>query len=113
MPRRVVLELMAQVLGISLSLGSIQNSWEEASEAVAEPCAELERQLPHEPVLNSHETGYRTSGEKRWLWVLVAPGFVFYKIALSRGAEVLVQLLGAAFAGILQRSLSHVSEIPP
>ena len=31
----------------------------------------------------------------------MAPGFVFYKIALSRGAEVLVQLLGAAFAGIL------------
>jgi transposase len=101
MPRRMVLELMEQVLGIPLSLGSIQNSWEEASEAVAEPCVELERQLPHEPVLNSDETGYRTSGEKRWLWALVAPGFVFYKIALSRGAEVLVQLLGAAFAGIL------------
>jgi len=38
MPRRVVQELLEQVLGIPLSLGSIQNSWEEASEAVAEPC---------------------------------------------------------------------------
>ena len=101
MPRRVVQELLEQVLGIPLSLGSIQNSWEEASQAVAEPCAELERQLPHEPVLNSDETGYRTNGEKRWLWVLVATNFVFYRIAVSRGAEVLVQLLGAAFAGIL------------
>jgi len=101
MPRRVVLELFGEVLGIPLSLGSIQNSWEEASEAVAEPCAELERQLPNAPVVNSDETGYRTSGEKRWLWALVAPGFVFYKIALTRGAEVLVQLLGAVFAGIL------------
>jgi transposase len=101
MPRRVVQELLGQVLGIPLSLGSIQNSWEEASEAVAEPCTELERQLAHEPVINSDETGYRTSGEKRWLWALVAPAFVFYKIALTRGAEVLVQLLGEAFAGIL------------
>jgi transposase len=101
MPRRVVLELMQQVLGVPLSLGSVQNSWEETSEAVAEPCAELQRQLPNEPVLNADETGYRTSGEKRWLWAFVAPGFVFYKIALSRGTEVLVQLLGAAFAGIL------------
>jgi hypothetical protein len=41
MPRRVVQELMEQVLGIPLSLGSVQNSWEETSEAVAEPCAEL------------------------------------------------------------------------
>ena len=101
MPRRVVRELLEQVLGIPLSLGSIQNSWEEASESVAEPCAELERQLPEAPVINSDETGYRTSGEKRWLWALVAPGFVFYKIALTRGTEVLVQLLGAVFAGIL------------
>jgi transposase len=101
MPRRVVQELLGQVLGIPLSLGSIQNSWEEASESVAAPCAELERQLAHEPVINSDETGYRTSGEKRWLWALVAPAFVFYKIALTRGAEVLVQLLGEVFAGIL------------
>jgi transposase len=101
MPRRVVRELLEQVLAIPLSLGSIQNSWEEASEAVAEPCTELERQLPHEPVVNSDETGYRTSGEKRWLWALVAGNFVFYKIALTRGAEVLVQLLGEVFTGIL------------
>jgi transposase len=101
MPRRVVQELLQQVLGIPLSLGSIQNSWEEASEAVAEPCAELEKQLAREPVLNSDETGYRTSGDKRWLWALVAANFVFCKIALTRGAEVLVQLLGEVFAGIL------------
>jgi len=101
MPRRVVRELLEQVLAIPLSLSSIQNSWELASQAVAEPCAELERQLPHEPVVNSDETGYRTSGEKRWLWALAATNFVFYKIALTRGAEVLVQLLGEVFAGIL------------
>jgi transposase len=101
MPRRMVRELLEQVLAIPLSLGSIQNSWEEASEAVAEPCAELGKQLPHEPVVNSDETGYRTSGEKRWMWALVTANFVFYKIAASRGAEVLVELLGEVFAGIL------------
>jgi transposase len=101
MPRRVVRELLEQVLTIPLSLGSIQKSWEEASEAVAEPCAELEKQLPHERVVNSDETGYRTSGEKRWMWALVTANFVFYKIAASRGAEVLVELLGEVFAGIL------------
>jgi transposase len=101
LPRRVTQELLEQVLQIPLSLGSIQNSWEEASDAVAEPCAELERQLPYEPVINSDETGYRTNGEKRWLWAMVATNFVFYKIALTRGAEVLAQLLGEVFAGIL------------
>jgi len=101
MPRRVALELLSQVLGIDLSLGSTQKAWEEVSAAVAECCGELEGQLRREPVLNSDETGYRTNGEKRWLWALVAKDFVFYTVALSRGAEVLVQLLGAVFAGIL------------
>ncbi len=101
MPRRVVLELIGQVLGIQLSLGSVQNSWEEASEAVAEPCAELERQLPNQPVINSDETGYRTNGEKRWLWAMVAPGFVFTRSRFRVALKVLVRLLGAAFAGVL------------
>jgi transposase len=101
MPRRVVLESLEHVLGIPLSLGSVQKVWEEASEAVAEPYEELARQLPREPVLNSDETSYRTNGEKRWLWALVASTFVFYKVAATRGAEVLVALLGEIFAGIL------------
>ena len=101
MPRRVVLALLEQGLGIRLSLGSVQSSWEEEGEAVADPCAELEKQLPHEPVINSDETGYRTEGEKRWLWAFVASIFVIYKAALTRGTEVLVQMLGSIFAGTL------------
>jgi transposase len=101
MPRRVVLESLEHVLGIPLSLGSVQSVWEEASEAVAASYEELARQLAAEPVVNGDETGYRTNGEKRWLWAMVASTFVFYKVAASRGAEVLVQLLGKVFAGIL------------
>ena len=41
------------------------------------------------------------TGPTRWLWTLVAPTFVFYTIATSRGADVLRHLLGTAFAGVL------------
>ena len=101
MPRRVVMETLEQILRIRLSLGSVQSVWEEVSEAVAAPYDELARRLPEEPVINSDETGYRTNAEKRWLWALVASNFVLYKVAATRGAEVLTQLLGAVFAGIL------------
>ena len=53
------------------------------------------------PTAYSDETGHRTNGEKRWLGALVAPGFVYYYIAASRGAAVLAGLLGEVFAGIL------------
>ena len=101
LPRRVVDVLLAQVLGMEISLGSTQKCWEEASQAVAAPCQELEQQLKEEPVLNVDETGWRTNGDKRYLWAFVAARYVVYAVAATRGSEVLVDLLGAVFQGIL------------
>jgi transposase len=101
MPRRVVEALLGQVLGIDISLGSTQKCWEEASQAVAAPCRELEQQLKDEPVLNVDETGWRTNGDKRFLWAFVAARYVVYTVAATRGSEVLIRLLGAVFQGIL------------
>ena len=100
-PRRGVEELLQTVLGIEISLGSTQKLVEETSEALAAACQERERQLPQEPVLNSDETGWRSMGERRWLWALVAGSFVFFTVAASRSSQVLVHLLGTVFAGIL------------
>jgi transposase len=101
MPRLVVQRFLEGVLHIPISLGSTQAAWEEASAAVATPYAELEAALPHEPVLNADETGHRTNGDKRWLWAFVAETFVVYRIAISRGADVLTAVLGETFAGVL------------
>ena len=101
MPRRVVEALLEQVLGIEISLGSTQKCWEETSQAVAAPCQELEQQLKKEPVLNVDETGWRTNGDKRFLWAFVAARYVVYTVAATRGSTVLIRLLGAVFHGIL------------
>jgi len=101
LPRRLVEAMLADVLGIEISLGSTQKAWEEVSQAVAQPVQQLQEQLPREAVLNVDETGWRTNGDKRWIWALVAQQFVFYVVASTRGAEVLVSLLGAVFRGIL------------
>jgi len=101
MPRRVVETLLDQVLGIEISLGSTQKCWEEASQAVSAPCQELERLLKEEPVLNVDETGWRTNGDKRFLWAFVAMRYVVYTVAPTRGSEVLIRLLGAVFRGVL------------
>src|SRR6266566_5004061 len=101
LPRRLVEAMLADVLGIEISLGSTQKAWEEVSQAVAQPVAQLQEHLPREAVLNVDETGWRTNGDKRWIWALVAQQFVFYVVASTRGAEVLVSLLGSVFRGIL------------
>ena len=101
MPRRVVERLLEQALEIDISLGSTQKCWEEASQAVAAPCQELELQLKQEPVINADETGWRTNGDKRFLWVFVAAQYVVFTVAKTRGSEVLIRMLGAVFQGIL------------
>ena len=101
MPRLVVQRFLEGALQIPISLGSTQNAWEETSAAVAAPYAELEAALPHEAVVNADETGHRTNGDKRWLWTFVARTFVLYRIATSRGSDVLQTVLGETFAGIL------------
>jgi transposase len=101
LPRRLVEAMLVDVLGIEISLGSTQKAWEEVSQAVEQPVQQLQGQLPREAVLNVDETGWRTNGDKRWIWALVAHQFVFYVVASTRGAEVLVTLLGAFYRGIL------------
>ena len=101
LPRRVVERLLEQALGIEISLGSTQKCWEEASQAVAGPCQELAEKLKSEPVINADETGWRTNGDKRFLWVFLAAQYVVYTIEATRSSEVLIRLLGSVFQGIL------------
>jgi hypothetical protein len=101
MTRRDVQATLQDLFGVDISVGSVQKAWEETADAVEAPYAELQEALATEPVINSDETGSRTNGEKRWVWALCSSWFVFYHIACSRGVEVLVELLGEAFSGIL------------
>jgi len=101
LPRRVVETLLEQVLEIDISLGSTQKCWEEVSDAVAAPWQELAQNLKNEPVVNADETGWRTNAAKQFLWVFVAAKYIVYKIAPTRSGEVLIEMLGALFEGIL------------
>jgi len=101
MPRSVVKTVLEAVLGIPISLGSTQKLWEEAGEAVQQPCQQLEKQLHQEAVLNVDGSGWRNNGERRCIVVLVAAQFVCYRIVQSHNWQMLLTLLGAAFNGVL------------
>jgi hypothetical protein len=40
--------MLADVWSLEMSLGSTQKAWEEVSQAVEQPCQQLQEQLPHE-----------------------------------------------------------------
>jgi hypothetical protein len=82
---------------VNICLGSIQNLLETTSDALEPVDMELKSVLPEEPVINADETGWRD----RWLWIFVAPTFIYFHVALSRGSKVLVDILGEFYQGIL------------
>jgi len=57
--------------------------------------------LPGESFLNVDETGHKDRGKRLWTWCFRAPLFTMFKIAPSRGSEVLIEVLGREFDGVL------------
>lgn len=101
MPRRVLESMLETMLSVPISLGRIQGSVEEASVAVESVYQELQNELPQQEVLNVDETGWKTNGNRRWMWAFIAARYVFYWLDPSRGKKVLQNLLGETFAGVL------------
>jgi transposase len=61
----------------------------------------LAERLPTEPRLNVDETGHKNNKEHMWAWCFRAALFTLFKIDASRGSDVLIQMLGTEFDGIL------------
>lgn len=95
--RRGAKEFCETLLGMNISLGSTQNLLEHTSAAVEPINKELLDALPNEDVLNADETGWG----KRWLWIFVASTFIYFHVAKSRASNVLTDILGAVYKGIL------------
>jgi transposase len=96
-PRRVVQDCFQTLFGTTLALGSTQNLLAQTSQALAPIDEALKDTLPQQPVINADESGWY----RRWVWVFVTPGFVYFHIACSRGSAVLKTVLGQIYKGIL------------
>lgn len=57
--------------------------------------------LPNEPRLNVDETGHKDYKTQMWTWCFRASLFTLFKIDESRGSDVLIEMLGREFNGIL------------
>ena len=71
-----------------------------AAEAVKPAYDEL-AQLPQQDTLNIDESPTKEATSKAWVWTFVATTFTFFACRTSRAADVLKELLGQAYAGII------------
>jgi transposase len=74
---------------------------DKASAALAAPYEELLRLLPDEAHLNVDETGHKCNGQPWWTWCFRAELYTLYHIDAQRSADVLMDILGQEFHGVL------------
>jgi len=94
--------LLADVFGVHVSTGLIAKiATRKVSAALAAPYEELRALLPEQDQLGIDETGHKDDGQRHWTWCFRARSFILFLIANSRSSEVLDQVLGQAFAGVI------------
>ena len=99
--RRGIVEIMASIFGISISTGGVCNVAERVSEACVPVVEVIKKYIATAPALNIDETGWKNKGKRCYLWTFVALRAVFFIIAPNRSAQVLKEVLGEKFLGIM------------
>jgi transposase len=94
-------DFFTDVLGLKVSRGYLAKLVQKSAQALAGPYQELLDLLPKEPALNIDETGHKEQGARWWTWCFRAKAFIVFKIDPSRGSDVLLDVLGQNFQGIL------------
>jgi len=92
---------LGDVLGVRLSTGMIAKVIEKTSRALDAPYAELLDRLPDEETINVDETGHKERGKKYWTWCFRPDFYTVFRIDKSRGSNVLIDVLGKEFDGVL------------
>jgi transposase len=94
-------KFLRDVVGVTISRGQLSKVLAKVTEALEVPYAELLEQLPHAAVLNVDETGHKDSGERWWTWCFRASLYTLFKIDPTRSGDVLIEVLGTEFDGVL------------
>jgi transposase len=99
--KRTTQQVMDEVFGVPLSVGTISPLEQATTAAVAAPVEEARTFVHEQAVAHLDETSWRQGGKRAWLWVAVTSVVTVFVVRMSRGGQVARELLGERFSGIL------------
>jgi transposase len=94
-------KFVRDVIGLTISRGQLAKIIGKVSRALEQPYRELLEDLPGQARLNVDETGHKRNGQQHWTWCFRAGLYTLFRIDPTRGADVLIKVLGTEFDGIL------------
>jgi transposase len=96
-----VRKFLRDVVHVTISRGELARIIAKVSRALERPYEELFEDLPGQAWLNVDETGHKQNGDRQWTWCFRAGLYTLFKIDPTRSADVLIEVLGAEFDGVL------------
>jgi transposase len=93
--------VLQDCLGLHLTAGGLSQALDRLATKLKPQYDALARELRQAPVLHSDETSWWVAGPGWWLWVFTNRELTFYVVAQSRGRDLLNDVLGKDFAGVL------------
>ena len=94
-------DFFREVLGIIVSSGFLVKQIKKAGSSLKRAHEMLIERLKGEGRLHIDESGWKENGAKRWIWAFRAEKYAVFVIRESRGEEVLEEILGLGFRGII------------
>ena len=96
-----VRKFLRDVVRVTISRGELARIIAKVGRALERPYEELLDALPDEARLNVDETGHKQNGQRQWTWCFRASLYTLFKIDPSRSGDVLIEVLGTEFNGVL------------
>ena len=99
--KRTTPQLLADLFGVTMSVGTLSTLEAATAQAVATPVAEARASVQEQARGSLDETGWRQGTQRAWLWVVVTTWVTVFVVRLARGGKVARDLLGTKFQGLL------------
>ncbi|GAA0746342.1 IS66 family transposase [Ideonella azotifigens] len=94
-------DLLAQMMGLDFSVGTISQAHGKVAQALKAPVHEAIGSLAKAPLVHMDETRYPREGQTNWVWAAVHPTLAVFNILPSRARYVIHELIGREPGGIV------------
>ena len=101
LPIRQLREVMREVYGLEVSIGEIVELLHRIREHAQPVLDDLKGEIRSSPAVQADETGWREDGINGYIWSVSTPQIRYDEYHHSRAGEVVKQLIGDDFQGVL------------
>lgn len=99
--KRSIEELLQDLLGLDVSLGTISATEGRVTDILESPVEEAKEFVQQQDIVHADETSHKEGKKKAWMWVAVTAYVSVFIIRFTRGKEAAKELLGESFGGFL------------